>query len=200
MRQIFIITFKGIFRDRVLRGIAMSSLFFLLVPSVSSLSMRQVVELSITLSLSLISVMMLLLSVFLGGSSLVEGHGTPVYVQRPGFARFGAKYLFGKFIGTAAFLFLAALLLKPNSAVVVKYVSVLYPPMRPVVWPVLFFSIFFIALKYILLVAFAFMLSTVSTSFFLPIFGTLAVFFAGSAAQRSMIFFGLRRPKTTLPL
>ena len=38
-------------------------------------------------------------------------------------------------------------------------------------------------LKYILLVAIAFLLSTVSTSFFLPIFGTTAIFFMGSATQ-----------------
>lgn len=141
MRQIFIITFKGIFRDRVLRGIAMSSLFFLLVPSVSSLSMRQVVELSITLSLSLISVMMLLLSVFLGGSSLWKDMERRYTFSVLGLPVSRTKYLLGKFIGTAAFLFLAALILGAAGAVVVKYVSVLYPPMRPVVWPVLFFYI-----------------------------------------------------------
>jgi hypothetical protein len=53
-----------------------------------------------------------------------------------------------------------------------------------VVWTNVFLSFFFIALKYILLVACAFLLSTVSTSFFLPIFGSLALFFAGSALQQ----------------
>jgi ABC-type transport system involved in multi-copper enzyme maturation permease subunit len=56
--------------------------------------------------------------------------------------------------------------------------------MRPVVWANVFLAIGFMALKYIFLVAFAFLLSTVSTSFFLPIFGTLAVFFVGSSSQQ----------------
>ena len=64
------ITLKGIFRDRVFHGILMAALILPLVPSISQLSMRQVTELSITLSLSLISFILLLLAVFLGGTSL----------------------------------------------------------------------------------------------------------------------------------
>jgi ABC-type transport system involved in multi-copper enzyme maturation permease subunit len=146
--------------------------------------MRQVVELSITLSLSLISILMLLLSIFLGGSSLWKDMERRYTYGVLGLPVTRTSYLLGKFFGIAAYLLLTALILGVVGCVVIKYVSAVYPPMRPVVWPNIFLSIFFIALKSILLVAFAFLLSTVSTSFFLPIFGTLAVFFLGSATQQ----------------
>jgi hypothetical protein len=43
-------------------------------------------------------------------------------------------------------------------------------------------------LKYVLLVAVALLFSSLSTSFFLPVFGTLAIYFAGGAAQEVMEF------------
>ncbi len=184
MLQIFIVTFKGIFRDRVFQGIAICAVFFLLIPSLSALSMRRVVELSITLTLSLFSVMMLLLSVFLGGTSLWKDMERRYTYGVLGLPISRTDYLLGKFFGIAAFMLLTSLILGVVGAAVVKYVSVLYPPLRPVVWQNISLAICFIMLKYILLVAFAFLLSTVSTSFFLPIFGTLSVFFVGSAAQQ----------------
>jgi hypothetical protein len=184
MRQVIFMTFKGIFRDRVFRGIAMSSLFFFLIPAISPLSMRQVAQLSITLSLSLLSFTMLLLSVFLGGSSLWRDMERRYTYSVLGLPLTRTAYLLGKFFGIAAFLLLTAIILGAVGCAVVKYISMLYPPILQVVWTNIFFSILFIALKYILLVACAFLLSTVSTSFFLPVFGSLAVFFAGSALQQ----------------
>ena len=184
MHQIFYMTFRGIFRDRVFRGIAMSGVFFLLIPTVSSLSMRQVVELSITLSLSLVSFMMLLLSVFMGGTSLWKDMERRYTLSVLGLPISRSEYLLGKFLGISAFMLLTAVVLGSIGAGVVKYVSVLYPPLRMIVWPNILFSIVFITLKYILLVSIAFLLSTVSTSFFLPIFGTLSVYFVGSSTQQ----------------
>ena len=184
MREVISVTVKGIFRDRVFRGIAVSALFFLLLPSISTLSMRQVVELSITLSLSLLSFMMLLLSVFLGGSSLWKDTERRYTYGILGLPLTRTSYLLGKFIGIAGFLLMTSLVLGGVSCAVVKYVSILYPPARAIVWTNVIFSILFIALKYILLVACTFLLSTVSTSFFLPIFGALGFFFAGSASQQ----------------
>jgi len=70
MLNIMQITLKGIFRDRVFQGIMALGVLFLFIPSAASLSMRQVTELSITLSLSLISFILLLLAVFLGATSI----------------------------------------------------------------------------------------------------------------------------------
>jgi Cu-processing system permease protein len=184
MGQIFFMTFKGIFRDRVFRGIAVSAVFFFLIPTISSLSMRQVTELSITLSLSLLSFMMLLLSVFLGGSSLWKDMERRYTLSVLGLPVSKSEYLLGKFFGISAFMLLTTLVLGTVGAGVIKYISVLYPPVRVVVWMNVLFSAIFIVLKYILLVAFAFLLSTVSTSFFLPIFGTLSVYLVGSSTQQ----------------
>ncbi|GFO66742.1 membrane protein [Geomonas limicola] len=184
MFEVFRITLKGIFRDRVFHGILVAAVLLPLVPSVSQLSMRQVTELSITLSLSLISFILLLLSVFLGGTSLwkdIDRRYTFSVLSLP-ISR--TRFLLGRFLGLAAFLLLAALVLGVVACVVVSITAGNYPPDRPVVWGNVFAAIVFDALKYILLVAAAVALSTVSTSFFLPVFGTIATMLVGSASQQ----------------
>src|SRR5262245_15416142 len=184
MFDIIRVTLKGIFRDRVFHGILMAALILPLVPSISQLSMRQVTELSITLSLSLISFILLLLAVFLGATSLwkdMERRYTFSVLSLP-ITR--TSYLLGRFFGVALFLLLTALLLGGVAACVVLFVSGNFPPDRPIVWMNIVWAVFFDACKYILLVAVAVLFSTVSTSFFLPIFGTISAFLVGSASQQ----------------
>lgn len=184
MRDIVRITLVGIFRDRVFYGILMVALIFLIIPLVSSLSMRQVTELSITLSLSLISFILLLLSVFLGATSVwkdIERRYTYSVISLP-ISR--GTYLVGKFIGISLFLLLITIVLGSIACLVVNFASGIYPSERPILWSNLLLCFIFDALKYILLVAYAFLFSTVSTSFFLPVFGTIVIFLAGSATQQ----------------
>jgi Cu-processing system permease protein len=184
MLDIVRITLKGIFRDRVFHGIIMAALLLPLVPSVSQLSMRQVTELSITLSLSLISFIQLLLAVFLGGTSLwkdMERRYTFSVLSLP-ITR--SRYLLGRFFGIALFLLLTAVVLGFVACCVVFFVSGQYPPDRPVLWGNIVCAVLFDALKYILLVAVAVLFSTVSTSFFLPIFGAISAFLVGNASQQ----------------
>jgi Cu-processing system permease protein len=184
MTTIIKITLKGIFRDRVFQGIMVTACAFLLIPGIASLSMRQVTELSLTLSLSLISFIMLLLSVFLGGTSLwkdIERRYTFSVLGLP-LSREG--YLLGRFAGTALFALLAAAVLGIAASAVVGFTSAVHPPDRPVVWSTIALCILFDVLKYILLIAVAFLFSTVSTSFFLPVFGTIATFLAGGVTQQ----------------
>ena len=184
MTTIIGITLKGIFRDRIFQGIMVTALMFLSIPSVASLSMRQVTELSITLSLSLISFILLLLSVFLGGTTLwkdIERRYTFSVLSLP-VSR--SAYLLGRFFGVALFLLLTAVLLGAVSFVMIKLASGINPSERPLIWNTIFLSIVLDACKYIMLVAVAILLSTISTSFFLPVFGTIAVFLAGSATQQ----------------
>lgn len=177
------ITFKGIFRDKVFRGIILIAVIFLFIPAVSALSMRQVTELSITLSLSLISVLLLLLAVFLGGTSLWKDMERRYTYSVLGMPVTRTGYLLGKFTGIASFILLTAIVLGGIGSLVVWQSSGAYPPDRPIIWVNMFLAIFFDVLKYILLVAWAFLFSTVSTSFFLPIFGAISIFFVGSATQ-----------------
>lgn len=179
------VTLKGILRDRVLQGILAAGLVFLAIPAVSTLSMRQVTELALTLSLSLISLILLLLAIFLGGVSLwrdIERRYTHSVLSLPNSR---AGYLFGRFAGIALFLLGTGVLLGILCVVVVLMVSGTYPPDRPISWLAVVAALGFDAFKCILLVAFAVLFSSVSTSFFLPVFGTIAVYLVGGATQQA---------------
>ncbi len=179
------VTMKGLLRDRVLQGILVAALVFLAIPAVSTLSMRQVTELSLTLSLSLVSFILLLLAIFLGGVSLwrdVERRYTHSVLSFP---RSRTCYLLERFSGIALFLLGVAVLLGLLTVAVVLFVSHTYPPDRPVSWIAVVVALGFDAFKCLLLVAFAVLFSSVSTSFFLPIFGTIAVYLVGGASQQA---------------
>jgi ABC-type transport system involved in multi-copper enzyme maturation permease subunit len=184
MNRIIFVTLKGIFRDRVFQGIMTAALVFLVVPYVSSLSMRQVTEQSITLCLSLISFILLLLSVFLGGTSIWRDVERRYTYSVLGLPLSRGKYLLGKFGGTALFLIITSAVLGAAAFLVVSYSSTIYPSDRPIVWVNLALCILFDVMKYSLLVAFAFLFSTFSTSFFLPIFGTISIFLVGGVTQQ----------------
>lgn len=184
MTSIIAITLKGIFRDRVFQGIMVTASAFLLIPVISTLSMRQVTELSLTLSLSLISFILLLLAVFLGGTSLWKDIERRYTFSVLGLPISRQSYLLGRFGGTALFVLLAATVLAVAAFAVVMYASTLYPSERPIRWSNMALCILFDALKYILLIAIAFLFSTVSSSFFLPVFGTIATFLGGGVTQQ----------------
>lgn len=199
MKEIVSVTLKGIFRDRVFQGILAFSLLFPVIPVVSSLSMRQMTELTMTMSLSLISFILLLLSVFLGATSIwkdIERRYTFSVISLP-ISRKG--YLLGKFVGIALFMFITLLVMALLSLVIVKFASSVYAPERPVVWGNFILCILFDYLKYVMLVAFALFFSTFSTSFFLPVFGSVAVFFAGSASQQVFEFINSPASKNFSP-
>jgi len=179
------VTLKGILRDRVLQGILAAGLVFLAIPTVSTLSMRQVTELALTLSLSLVSFILLLLAIFLGGVSLwrdVERRYTHSVLTLP---RGRGNYLLGRFAGIGLFLIGTATLLGLLTLAVVSFVSANYPPDRPVSWLAVIAALGFDTFQCLLLVAFAVLFSAVSTSFFLPVFGTLAVYLVGGASQQA---------------
>jgi ABC-type transport system involved in multi-copper enzyme maturation permease subunit len=146
--------------------------------------MRQVTELSLTLSLSLISFILLLISVFLGGTSLWKDMERRYTYSVIGLPVSRQEYVLGKFAGIACFMLLTSAVLGAVACIVVWSVSGSYPPIRPVAWITVYCAILFDALKYVLLVAVSFLLSSVSTSFFLPVFGTIATFLAGGATQQ----------------
>lgn len=178
------ITLKGLFRDRVFHGIMALAILLLFIPSAASLSMRQVTELSITLSFSVISFILLLLAVFLGATSLwkdIERRYTFSVLSLP-ISRHA--YLMGRFLGLVVFLMLTSLFMGAVACLVIKVASGMYPPDRPVVWTWLVLALLFSTLKYVLLVGVALLLSTVSTSFFLPVFGTFCAFLASGITQQ----------------
>ena len=200
MTTIMRITLKGIFRDRVFQGIMVTACAFLLIPVLASLSMRQVTELSLTLSLSLISFILLLLAVFLGGTSLWKDIERRYTFSVLGLPLSRQSYMIGRFGGTALFVLLASAVLGAAAFAVVSYSSAIYPSDRPIVWSTMAVCILFDALKYILLIAVAFLFSTVSTSFFLPVFGTIATFLAGGVTQQAYEFINSPASKSLSPI
>jgi Cu-processing system permease protein len=179
MRAVLWMTFLGLLRDRILQALfGVAGLMLLLVPIASQFSMRQVEELSITLSLSAVSLTLLLLAVLLGATSVwrdIEQRYTATLLGLP-LARH--SYLLGRFAGLSLFLTLACALLTLAALAVIAAMST-----QPPAWGTILLACLFSGLKFILLAAFAMFFSSLSTSLFLPIFGTLGVYFAGSASQ-----------------
>ena len=183
MIQVIQVTLRGIFRDRIFQGIMMLSVIFLFIPSIASLSMRQMTELTTTLSLSLISFIMLLLSVFLGSMSIwkdIERRYSFSVLSLP-ISR--TSYIWGRFFGIALFMLSAATFLGAMAMIAIKFATYGYPPNRPVVWNAIIITVFFDVLKYLLVVAVTMLLSTVSTSFFLPVFGAISAYLSGTVTQ-----------------
>ncbi len=182
---IIAVTLKGILRDRVLQGILFASVVFLAIPVISTLSMRQVTQLALTLSLSLVSFILFLLAIFLGGVSLwrdVERRYTHNVLTLP---HRRTRYLLGRFTGTALFLLGTAALLSLLTVLVVHLVATNYPPDLPISWITVVAALGFDTFKCLLLVSFAVLFSSISTSFFLPVFGTIAVYLVGGATQQA---------------
>jgi ABC-type transport system involved in multi-copper enzyme maturation permease subunit len=187
--DLYRLNIKWVVRDRVLQAlVGVAVLLLLLVPAFSVLSMRQVQELSITLSLSFISFVLLVLSILLGASSIwrdVEKRYTSAVLTLP-YSR--GSYLMGKFLAIAVCLVASAAVFTIIAAVAVVYSSGLYPASTPIRWLFILNAVAFDVMKYILLAAIAILLSSLSTSFFLPIFGTISLLLAGNASQEVFDF------------
>jgi ABC-type transport system involved in multi-copper enzyme maturation permease subunit len=200
MFPVFTISLKGLFRDRIAYGILSVALVLIAVPLASSLSMRIVTELSITLSLSLISFILLLLAVFLGGTSLWKDMDKRYSFSVLGLPLGRGQYLLGKFLATALFLLITTSFLGLIALGVIYVASGIYPPLRPVQWNNIAAALLFDFFKYVLLIAIAYLFSTVSTSFFLPLFGAIVIFFVGSASQEAYDFVHMDQAADLAPM
>lgn len=183
------LTFTWALRDRILHAVlGLSLFFFLLVPAFSMFSIRQVQETAITLTLSAISFVLMVLAIFLGSSSIwrdIEKRYTTSVLTLP-VSR--GSYLLGKFLGISFFLILTGTILALLSAVIIVVSASTYPSDIPINWIHIGVSVGFDLLKYILLSAVAMLFSCLSTSFFFPLFASLAVFLAGSGSQEVFEF------------
>lgn len=178
------ILIKWAIRDRLFYAVFAVALFLLLlIPVLSSFSMRQVQELSVTLALSFNSLFLLILGVLLGTSSLwreIERRYVHSVLSLPVSRNW---YLLGKFAGLAIFLLLCTIFLGLVAALVVAMASVTYPSNVPIAWPTFALAVLGDGLKAILIAGLALLFSTLATSFYLPFFVTFAIYFAGSSLQ-----------------
>ncbi|KAA0259046.1 ABC transporter permease [Deferribacter autotrophicus] len=179
----FILTLRTVLRDRIFFIIFSLILVFCFVPVFSSFSMRQAQEVSITMSLAFNSFIMLFLSLFGGVSTIwrdIERKYTYTLLSYP-VKR--TSYLVGRYLGFAFIMLVISLLNLLVSAVVIKISAGMYKSQLPIMWHNIFIANIFAYLKYCLLMAFGFLFSTFSTSFFTPFFATISIFIMGNASQ-----------------
>lgn len=184
MNNLIILNIRWIVRDRILQVLGAVSFFLmLLVPPMSALSMRQSQEMAITLALSFVSFSLLVFALSLGSSIIwrdIERRYSYAVLSLP---LNRSRYLLAKFFSVTLFLLFAGLLTGICSFIAIFASSVEYPSQIPVQWGMIALAIFMDTLKAVLLAAVAILVTTVSTSFFMPFFTSIAIFFAGSASQ-----------------
>jgi Cu-processing system permease protein len=187
--NLFLLNLKWIVRDKILQAVlAVALLLIVLVPAISSFSMRQMQELSITLSLSLISLVLLVLATLLGGTAIwrdIEKRYTASVLSLPPSR---ALYILGKYLAISVFLASCAVFLGLVSAAVISFSASQDPSQVPVHWLRFALAVVSDLCKYMLLTAVALLISSFSTSFFLPFFGTISLYLAGSASQEVFEF------------
>ncbi len=171
-------------RDKLLHAIIVVGLLIILfVPAFSLFSMRQVQELSITLATSTLSFVLLVVTLLTGATSIwrdIERKYTNALLGLP-LSR--QAYLLGKYLGIAAIIGIISILIGCASLVAVKIAAAQYKSDMPILWGTLLVTILFDTLKYLLLLAFALLFSTVSTSFYFSFFSTIAIYLTGMASQ-----------------
>lgn len=172
-------------RDRLLHAVFAAALaMFLLVPVFSAFSMRQVQELSLTLVLALHGLALLVIALLLGATALwreIERRYTAAVLVLP-VSR--SRHLLGKFLGIACFLAACGALLGLAGVPLVHWSAAVNPSEAPVNWANYAVAIGGATGRAVVVAALALLFSTIATSFFLPIFATVAVFLAGSGSQQ----------------
>lgn len=177
-------TLKGFIRDRLLQLLLICAFFiFLLVPVLSLFSMRQVQELSVTLSLSAISFILLIVTVILGSSSVWRDLDRRYLASTLGLPISRTSYILGKFSGIVVFITIGCILLGLVAMLAIAVASAKYPSDIPVRWTHIWVAILYDGFKYILVASIALLLSSLSTSFYLPFLGTLIIYISGTASQ-----------------
>jgi len=135
------------------------------------------------MSLTLNSFILLFLSLFGGISTIwrdIERKYTYTLLSYP-ITR--VNYLIGRYLGFVLILFFITILNFLLSVIVIKISAGFYKSELPILWLNISCAFLFSFLKYTLLLAFGFFFASFSTSFFTPIFSTVAVFISGNSIQ-----------------
>ncbi len=156
MKSLIKITLLGLIRDRVLQALMLSSLLMLAIPSVSSLSMRQVTELSITFRSRLSPFCYCSFRYFWFNSDLAR-HGAPVHVQRPVAACYAIILYARKILCNCSMYCLCCHTARCALNRTDPLGKLTLPIGSPIVWDVFLAALVFTVLKYALLTAFAFL-------------------------------------------
>jgi len=176
-------TIKTLLKDRLFLLIASSILIYAFIPVFSYFSMRQLQEISITMSISLNSFILLILSIFGGTYTIwrdIERKYTFTLLHYP-VTR--VNYFIGRYLGFVIILLFITLINFVLGVVAIKISASFYKSDLPILWFNIFGAYMFSFLKYALLLASGFLFASFSTSFFTPVFSTIAIFLAGNSIQ-----------------
>jgi Cu-processing system permease protein len=183
------VAIKGGIRDRVLAAMLVVGLLLLLsTPIVALFSMRQVLALAASYSLSIISLTGLLLTLFLAMGMLardLEQRSVFTVCSLP-ISR--SAYLLGKFFGLAILILLALAILGCFSGGALLVLDRLYPPERPFAWGAFFFGLWFQYWVLLLVAGTTVLFSTVATSTFLPLALSVGIYFASYSTEAVRYF------------
>ena len=183
MLAIISLTFKNAFKDRIGIIILSMVLLYIIVPVFSSFSMRQLQEVSITMSITLNSFILLLLAIFGSVATVfrdVERKFVYTLLSHP-LKR--SDYFIGRFIGFALVMLVVLIINFVLSVISIKICAAMYKSRLPLLWGNIAIAFAFSYLQYLLLMAFGFLFASFATSFFMPFFATIATFIAGNASQ-----------------
>mgnify|MGYP001826291249 FL=1 len=183
------VAIKGGIRDRVLAAIMVVGLLLLLTtPVVALFSMRQVLALATSYSLSIISLMGLLLTLFMTMGLLardLEQRNVYTVCSLP-ISR--STYLLGKFLGFAFLMLLAVVILGCFSAVALFVLERIYPTARAFAWVGFVVGLWYQYWVFLIVGAIVVLFSTVATSHFLPLALSVGLYFGGYSAEAVRYF------------
>jgi ABC-type transport system involved in multi-copper enzyme maturation permease subunit len=183
------ITLKGGLRDRVVAAmLAVGLLLLLSTPVVAVFSMRQVVALAASYSLSVMSLMGLLLTLSLAISLLARDleQRTVYTVCSSPISR--STYVLGKFLGLAILLLLALAILACFSGGALLLLEHFYPTERPFAWGAFLAGLWFQYWVFLLVAGITVLFSTVATSTFLPLALSVGIYFASYSTEAVRYF------------
>src|SRR3990172_8148189 len=100
-----------------------------------------------------------------------------------------SQYLIAKFFGLVSLIFSSLLILTLFGSISIKLTSYLYPQdiNSQIYWLKFFLSIFYIALKLIIIVSAVFLFSSFATSTFLPLVLSFIFYFIGESIEEVKI-------------
>ncbi|HVO85334.1 MAG TPA: ABC transporter permease subunit [Syntrophobacteria bacterium] len=183
------VAIKGGIRDRVLAAMLVVGLLLLLsTPVVAVFSMRQVLALATSYSLSIISLTGLLLTLFLAMGMLardLEQRSVFTVCSLP-ISR--SVYLLGKFLGLAILILFAVAILGCFSGGALLLLDRLFPPERPFAWDAFLVGLWFQYWVLLLVAAITVLFSTVATSTFLPLALSVGIYFASYSTEAVRYF------------
>lgn len=184
-----IVTFKGGVRDRLLLGIlVVAILLAFTMPLFSSFSMRDVTGVAFTYSLSVISATGVLLAIFIGGSLIAKDIQSRTIYSVATLPISRSRFIVEKYLGFALLLLCALAILGVLNYCGLWLMEVYYPPDRPVLWSNYFLYLIFDFEKLLVLSAVLVFFSSLSTSSFLPMVLTLAVYAVGMTTEKVKYF------------